>query len=166
MVSMQSALPAVGRASWTQVLLAGLAIGTLDLLFACGFWGIGYGVPPIRILHSIAAGVLGPAARESGLAGAALGAACHYFIATCMATAYWLAALRMPALQQRPLVYGVAYGLVLYAFMAWVLVPLSNAPAGKSMPIAWTLSSVAMHALIGVLCAWFARSALRGRQQP
>ena len=163
MVSMDPALLRTSRSAWTRVLLAGLAIGTLDLLFACSYWGVGYDVPPIRILHSVAAGVLGPQARESGLAGAALGAACHYFIATCMAAAYWLAASRMPRLSKRPTAYGLAYGLVLYAFMTWVVVPLSNAPHGQAMPLAWTLSSVAMHALIGVLCAWFARAALRGR---
>ena len=66
-------------------------------------------------------------------------------------------------LSQRPLLYGAAYGLLLYAVMTWVVVPLSNAPQGKPMPLAWTLSSIAMHALIGVLCAWIARIGLRGR---
>jgi hypothetical protein len=146
------------------VLLAGLAVGTLDLLFACGYWGLGYGVPPTRILHSIAAGVLGAAAYQAGAAGAVLGAACHYFIATCMAGAYVLVAAREPRLLRRPVACGLAYGLLLYAAMTFVVVPLSNAPDGKSLPLSWTLSSIAMHALIGVLCAWFAPAVLRARQ--
>lgn len=163
MVSIEPALPHSSRLPWPLVLRAGLVVGTLDLIFACSYWGIGHDVPPIRVLHSVASGVLGAAARESGLPGAALGVACHYFIAICMAAAYWLAAARMPKLWQRPTPYGLAYGLVLYVFMTWVVVPLSNAPQGKSYGLAWTLSSIAMHALIGLLCAWFARSGLRGR---
>jgi len=164
MVSLPSAFPGSRRAGWTTaILVAGVAVGTLDLVFACSFWGLGYGVPPVRILHSIAAGVLGPAASESGWPGAALGVACHYFIATCMAAAYALAAIGMPRLVQRPIAFGLAYGLALYAFMTWVVVPLSNAPPARAMPLAWTLSSIAMHALIGVLCAGLARIGLRGR---
>lgn len=163
MASMPSALALRDSRRWTCVLLAGLAIGSLDLVFACTFWGAGYGVPPIRILHGVAGGVLGPAARDSGLPGAALGAACHYFIATCMVGAYWLAARRLSRLARHPTGYGLAYGLGLYAFMTWVVVPLSNAPEGRAMPVAWTLSSIAVHALIGVLCARFARAGMRGR---
>jgi hypothetical protein len=158
MVSMQS--PAASRAGvpfWRGILLAGLAIGTLDLVFASAYWALGHDVPPIRILHGIAAGLLGAQARHSGAAGALLGVACHYVIATCMVGAYFIASVRMPVLRQRVLAWGAAYGALLYVLMTWVVVPLSNAPRGAAMPLAWTLSSIAMHVLIGVLCAWFAR---------
>jgi hypothetical protein len=160
MVSIAPPLPPGSRTPrW--ILLAGAAIGSLDLAFAFAFWGLGYGVAPTRILHSIAAGVQGADAFQGGAASATLGMACHYFIATCMVAAYVLASRRMPMLLQRPLACGLAYGLALYAFMSWIVVPLSNAPEGGRMPLAWTLSSVAVHALIGVLCAATARRALR-----
>ena len=52
------------RSPWTTVLLGGLVMGTLDLLFACTFWGVLRDVAPERILQSIAAGVQGTAAFE------------------------------------------------------------------------------------------------------
>lgn len=160
MVSIAPPLP-TGSRTTRWILLAGAAIGSLDLLFACGFWGLGYGVAPTRILHSIAAGIQGGDAFQGGAASAALGVACHYFIATCMVAAFVLASRRLRVLRQRPLACGLAYGLALYALMTWVVVPLSNAPEGGRLPLAWTLSSVAVHALIGVLCAAAARHALR-----
>lgn len=160
MVSIAPPLPTGARpARW--ILVAGAAIGSLDLVFACAYWGLGYGVAPTRILHSIAAGIQGADAFRGGAASAALGVACHYFIATCMAAVFVLASRRLRLLRQRPLACGLAYGLALYAVMTWVVVPLSNAPGGGRMPLAWTLSSVAMHALIGVLCAATARQVLR-----
>jgi hypothetical protein len=60
--------------SWQSIVLGGLAFGTLDLLFACTFWGALRDVAPDRILQSIAAGVQGKAAFEGGAGSAMLGA--------------------------------------------------------------------------------------------
>ncbi|QSX79801.1 hypothetical protein [Agrilutibacter solisilvae] len=163
MASIHPPLTSAPPRAWWPVLLAGVVVGTLDLVFVFTFWGVGWDVAPTRILHSIAAGIQGAAAHQGGTASAALGAACHYFIATCMAAAWWLASGRWALLRQRPLACGLAYGLLLYGFMTWVVVPLSNAPPGGRMPLAWTLSSIAMHALIGVICASLATPGRRGR---
>ncbi|MET0400246.1 MAG: hypothetical protein ABW277_25880 [Longimicrobiaceae bacterium] len=48
------------------VLLGTLAVGVLDLLDPLVFFGA-RGVPPVRILHSIASGLLGRAAFAGGL---------------------------------------------------------------------------------------------------
>jgi hypothetical protein len=44
-----------------------LTVGTLDLLDAFLFFGVIWGLSPLRILHSIASGLLGRAASEDGL---------------------------------------------------------------------------------------------------
>jgi hypothetical protein len=49
-----------------------LVVGALDAIDAVVFFGL-RGVTPIRIAHSIAAGLLGRAAFQGGLATAALG---------------------------------------------------------------------------------------------
>ena len=69
------------------MLLGGLCAGTLDILFATGFWAL-RGVAPQRILQSVAAGVLGKASFGGGAASAALGLGLHYLIAIAMASAY------------------------------------------------------------------------------
>ena len=149
------------RSPWTTVLLGGLVMGTLDLLFACAFWGLLRDVAPERILQSIAAGVQGKAAFEGGSGSAMLGAACHYFIATMMVLAYFVASGRVSGLIEHPVRYGLVYGLVLYGAMTYVVVPLSNAPQPTKVYLPWMLASIIMHAVFGVICAWFARRARR-----
>jgi len=56
------------------------------------------------------------------------------------------------------------YGLALYAFMNFLVVPLSASPRGGSLPMSWTVCSViAQVVLVGWPCAWFARRGWDGR---
>lgn len=141
-----------------RILGGGLAIGTLDLLFACGFWAL-HGVAPIRIAQSIASGLQGDAAYDGGGASAALGIVLHYLIATLFVLAYWLAGRRMRRLFLQPVRFGLLYGAALYLAMNFVVLPLSAAGAPSFANTPWVLASIAMHLLIGVLCARFARRA-------
>lgn len=148
---------ATHRFSPPQLVIAGgLLAGALDLLYAFVFWGM-KDVPPIRILHAIASGWVGKPA-------AALGAVSHFLIAVAMAFAYYLVARQVPALTRRPWLLGSAYGVFLYFFMQWVVLPLSAAgPGGPTPPLVmWT--GLAAHAfLVGVPIALFVRAALRVR---
>lgn len=147
------------------ICLGGLAIGTLDLLFASGFWAM-RGVAPIRIAQSIAAGLQGDAAFDGGGASATLGVVLHYFIATGFVLGYWLAGRRMPGLLRQPVRYGLPYGGALYLAMNFVVLPLSAAGMPSFSNVPWVLASIAMHLLIGVLCARFARRASARRPGP
>jgi hypothetical protein len=139
------------------VLTGGLVAGALDILYACVFWGVRRGVPARRIFQSVAAGVLGKAAFDGGLHTAALGLALHFFIAISMAVAYYIVARRWPLLWRRPWLCGAVYGLFLYAFMNYVVVPLSRA-GGGGKDVLWITLSVLVHmALVGIPCALFAR---------
>lgn len=147
---------------WFLVLTGGLVAGALDILYAIIFWAIKSGVPPQRILQRVASGLLGEASLTGGWATAALGLVCHFFIAISMAVTYYLVARRWRALWERPLPYGAAYGLLLYAIMNYVVVPLSAAGPGSKDPV-WVGMSIAVHALlIGIPCAVFARRAIIG----
>ena len=119
------------------------------------------GVSPGRIFQSVAAGLLGDASFEGGAATAALGLGLHFLIATTMSATYYVVARRQPLLWQRPVACGVAYGLLLYAIMNYVVVPLSAAGRGSKDPL-WIGLSVVVHAfLIGVPIALFTRRAVR-----
>ena len=145
--------------AWRFVLAGGLVAGTLDIVYACAFWWLKRGVPPTRILQSVAAGLLGEASFSGAGAAAALGLALHYFIATSMSVTYCLVSQRWTALRQKPWLYGAAYGLLLYIIMNYVVVPLSAARSGSTDPL-WVWCSVAVHMLlIGVPIALFARRA-------
>lgn len=78
-----------------------------------------------------------------------------------MSAAYYLVARRWPVLWQRPLLFGAAYGLLLYGLMNHVVVPLSAAGPGSKDPL-WIALSIAVHVLlIGIPIALFSRRALR-----
>ncbi|HEX8252910.1 MAG TPA: hypothetical protein VF846_07180 [Thermoanaerobaculia bacterium] len=140
-------------------LLAGTAfVGTVDILYAIGFWAF-RGVPPIAILQSISAGLLGRAAFSGGSGTAILGLALHYFIALAIVVVYWLAGRRIDVLFRRYILFGALYGLAVYGVMNYVVLPLSAAGKTAYNP-AWVICSVIVHVvLIGIPAAVFARQA-------
>jgi uncharacterized membrane protein YagU involved in acid resistance len=145
------------RAAW--IVAGALAIGTIDAAYAIIFWGM-RGVAPIRIFQSIAAGLLGRnAAMSGGLRTEALGLALHYFISLGIVVVYWIASRSLPLLTQRPILCGAIYGVLVYLFMNYVVIPLSATSRSRFL-LSWVVCSVIVHAfLIGVPAALFARKA-------
>jgi hypothetical protein len=151
-----------------RVALGGLAAGTLDLIYICSLYA-SKGVGPVRILQSIAAGWLGgDAAVAGGSASALLGLLSHFGIALAMAYVYYAVSRRWKILVERPLRYGALYGLLLYAVMTYVVVPLSAAGGPQAPAWQWiNLAHIAAHVLlVGVPCALAARLALRATPGP
>ena len=118
-----------------RVLFATVVVGVVDLGDAVLFWWLRFGTPPIRIFQSIAAGLLGKeAARAGGWGTAALGIALHFVIAFGAVGTYALVARKIPALLRHPWVLGPLYGLLVYAVMTFVVLPLSAAGGGGALP--------------------------------
>jgi len=113
------------------------------------------------MLQSVAAGLLGEASFEGGGATAALGLVLHYLIAVSMSVVYYLAARRWPLLRRRAVPCGAAYGLLLYAVMNYVVVPLSAAGPGSKDALWIALSIAARVFLVGIPIALFTRHAER-----
>ncbi len=145
------------HAAW--IISGGLLIGTLDAIYAIVFWGM-RGAAPIRIFQSIAAGLLGrDAALRGGIRTEALGLGLHYFIALAIVVVYFVASRFWPALLQRPIIYSAMYGILVYIFMNYIVIPLSATSRGPFL-LSWVVCSVIVHAfLIGVPAALFARKA-------
>lgn len=110
------------RACWVATGIATLVAGTLDILSAFVFAGIS-GVGPVDVLKFVASGPFGDGARE-GNGGAFVGLLVHFGIMACMAGAYMAVAQRVPALLRHPVLAGLAYGLLLWLVMYWVVKPL------------------------------------------
>jgi uncharacterized membrane protein YagU involved in acid resistance len=140
------------RPAWARIALGGLVIGTLDLLFAWGFW-VSKGATFVGILQSIAAGWYGKASHSMGATSAWVGALSHYAIAIAFVAAYWLAAQRLPALLKRPVLFGAVYGLLLYVVMNFIVLPLSAAGMPKFDNVPWVASSILAHMVFGLLSA-------------
>lgn len=149
------------------LLIGTLIVGVLDILDAFIFFGL-RGAGPIGILQSIASGVLGRAAYQGGMRTAALGLLLHFVIAFGVVATYLAATRLIPALNRRPWVYGMLYGLVVYAVMNLVVVPLSAAAlgAGPTLP-AVRVNGVLIHMFgVGLPAALVAARAARGGVRP
>jgi hypothetical protein len=118
------------------ILLGGLVAGALDIIYAFIVYGpLSYGLTPVQVLQSVAAGLVGRAAsRAGGMDTALLGLAAHFAIATIMAAVFVLAASRIGALTRKAILWGFLFGLVLYVVMNYIVVPLSAAGAGGHFP--------------------------------
>ena len=105
-------------------LWAGALTGTLDLTAASiqGYWN---GRMPERVLQTIASGWLGRSSYAGGAATAVLGLVTHFFIATVAAAVYWATSRRYPQLVRHAWRWGASYGLVVYAVMYEIVMPLS-----------------------------------------
>ena len=131
------------------VLIGGLVAGALDLLGAFISSWLRAGTSPVRVMQSIAAGVLGAAARTGGARSAALGVLLHFVIATIWTAVYYAASRRLRLLSRQPTVCGGVYGVVVYLFMNFVVIPLSAVPRGNAAP---PLSARLVGAGIIVVC--------------
>jgi hypothetical protein len=117
----------------SAILKGGFVGGLLDILYAFIVYGVPpFGLTPIGVLHSVAAGWMGrDASNAGGLPTALLGLVTHFAIATCMAAVFVQAARRWPGLIARPVLWGLIYGFGLYVAMNYVVAPLSAAhPSG------------------------------------
>ena len=139
------------------ILFGGLAIGTTDILWAIVMNGL-KGRSAVWVLQSVAGGLLGPATFDGGLRTALLGMVCHYTIATCWFTAFYLASRRWPVLVRRPWVTGPLYGIFVYVMMYQVVLPLSAYHTQGIKPGIELVKGLIIHIFgVGVLAAFVAR---------
>jgi uncharacterized membrane protein YagU involved in acid resistance len=118
----------MARRSITKTsLLAGLVAGTLDILDAIIFYRLRSHVPAIRILQSVASGLLGRGAFTGGMPTAAIGLAIHFCIATFWAALFILIARSIPAMRRYAAASGLIYGLIVYAVMNYLVLPQTHA---------------------------------------
>ena len=140
-----------------------LAVGTVDILDAV-IMTLVRGGDPFRMLQGIASGLLGKASFEGGTATMLLGLGCHYFIAFAVVTTYVVASRRFAVLTRRWVGCGIAYGLGVWAFMNFVVIPLSAIGHLPAFTLVGVTNQLLIHAFgVGLLTAWFAQSVV-GRQ--
>jgi hypothetical protein len=147
------------------ILLGGLTVGALDILDAFIFFGL-RGVAPQRILHSVAAGLLGrEAAIAGGLKTALLGLVLHFTIATGVVAAYYLVSKALSFLVRYPIICGLLYGLVVFYLMQLVVLPLSATSGKAGLPTgAPLINGLLIHALgVGLPAALFTAKSRTGR---
>ena len=111
--------------NFQPILWGGLIAGTLDICAAFLTAWLRAGVSPIGVLQFVASGALGPAAFRGGVKTALIGLALHFLIATIWTVIFYLASRRWLFLIERPIQFGLLYGIAVYLIMTFVVVPLS-----------------------------------------
>ncbi|MEP6995312.1 MAG: hypothetical protein ABI968_12370 [Acidobacteriota bacterium] len=126
------------------ILTGGIIAGICDITFAFIFYGI-YGSTPVRILQTVASGLLGKRSFEGGSATAALGAVFQLVIPTVAAAVYYVLTRIAPALRRHAVVSGILFGVVVYVVMTWVVLPLSAIPFTPSHSLEMVGPAVVAH---------------------
>lgn len=135
--------PGGGRA----IVWAGLTCGAMDISAALVVYGLVYGVPPVHLLHGIAAGLLGREAFRGGAATAVLGLVCQFVIAFGAAAVYFALSRKITFLLRQAAISGVLYGVAVYFFMQLVVVRYS---AAVKYPFQWKLTIIGI--VIHIFC--------------
>ena len=112
--------------NFQPIFLGGLIAGTLDLTAACVYSWLRSSVSPIRVFQFIASGVLGTDSFTGGAKTAVLGVALYFVIATVATAVFYFASRGWFFLIEHPVVAGLLYGIPVYAFMNFVVLPLSQ----------------------------------------
>src|ERR1700751_1430699 len=116
----------------------GLLAGLLDGTDAILYFGLLSGVSADRIFRYIASGLIGiHAAVNLGPFAVILGLILHFTIAVGPPAVYYIAALKFSFLIRPPFLSGTVFGLGLYFFMNYIVVPLSDVPKQPLRDFSW-----------------------------
>ena len=141
------------------IAIATAVSGTLDILFAM-ILTVFFGREIGNMLRYVGSGPF-PAAMDMGTGGAILGLLVHFVLMAIMAAVLMLFVRQRPRLLDKPVILGVMYGLITYAVMNLIVVPLRfDAPLPPSaLSIATQL--FAHIVLVGIPMALIAARTLR-----
>jgi len=146
------------RNAWLAILYGGFVAGTIDIFAPV----LIYWINPLGVLRFIAGGLVGrPAAKAMGLQAAALGLALQWLMALIIAAIFVYAATRIPALLRRWIAAGIAYGVVVFFVMNYVVRPLSMHRDFPQMDLYGFITNMVAMWLFGLIIAWFAQRCLR-----
>ncbi len=137
------------------ILLAGVIAGTIDIGAAALINAASIAV----ILKAIASGILGKPSFEQGIEAESLGLFLQWAMSILIAAIFVITASRVNILKRQWLAAGLAYGVVVFFVMNYVVVPLSAIGRIPHFTALRFLANLLAMLLFGVIIAFFARSA-------
>jgi hypothetical protein len=135
--------------------------GTLDILFAI-ILTIAFGRHIPDMLRFVATGPF-PSAVNMGVPGAVLGLVVHFTLMAIMAIGLMLLVRWKPERRETPLRTGIAYGVVTYFIMNWLVVPLRFGTPLPPKPLSIATQAFAHIVLVGIPMAYVAARYLKPR---
>jgi hypothetical protein len=138
------------------IFLAGAAAGVLDITAAFVTSSL-HGYTPLKVLQGIASGALGSKSFEGGWSSGFLGILIHFLIAFSTAAVFYIASRKVVWMRRRPISSGALYGVAVYVFMYWMVVPLS-AIGWQKYSIDSTIRAIVIHIVcVGLPIAFIVR---------
>jgi hypothetical protein len=144
------------------ILLGGVTAGSIDLGSAYLINGGGVG----SILQTIAGGLLAERALSGGATTAALGAFLQEFMGVLIAAIYVLGCRFLPALARRWVISSLAYGVVIFLVMNYVVLPLCAWRYWPHFSVRTFSENLAAMLLFGLIVGYFAQRAESHRLDP
>lgn len=141
------------RSIVTAIVLGGVVAATLDIGAAMLISGAS--LP--AILQFISSGLLGKAAFSGGAATVVLGAALQELMGLIIAAVFVSASLALPWLRRRWVTAGLAYGVLIYLVMNYVVMPLSAVGRVPQFSVEGLVKNGLAMLAFGLVVAWFAR---------
>jgi uncharacterized membrane protein YagU involved in acid resistance len=150
------------RSMATATLLGGILAGTVDIGSAC----LINGASPAVILRAIASGLMGKSASAGGLPIAGLGLVLQWAMSILIAAIFVAASRLLPVLRRRWIESGLAYGVVVFFVMNYVVLPLSAIGHAPRFRLAHFSEDMVAMLLFGLIVAYFASRAEQGIPAP
>ena len=134
------------------ILLGGVIAGTLDI----GAASLINSARPTRILQVIASGLLGKSALADNST-MELGLVLQWAMSIIIASIFVVAVQWTPVLRRHWLKAGLAYGVVIFLVMNYVVLPLSALGHPPRFRLVHSMEDIVAMLLFGLIVAFFAR---------
>jgi len=148
------------------IIKAWLIAGTLDILSAITHYSLKTGKNPFKVLSFVAGGIFGKESFTGGAAMAVAGLFFHYLIAFIWTIFFFLIYPRINSLIKSTVVVGLLYGIFVWAFMNFIVVPMSALPPSKfnisNAVIAMLIIMFAVGLPISIIVSKFYRQKIKG----
>ncbi len=132
---------------------AGVLAGTIDIGAASAI----NAAAPDRVLRAVASGLLGRAAGHGGPWVPILGLFLQWAMSIAIAGVFLACAARAPILLRRWILAGIAYGIVVFFVMNYVVVPLSAAAFKVHFSPRSFAENMAAMLIFGLIVAYVAK---------
>jgi uncharacterized membrane protein YagU involved in acid resistance len=148
---------ALSRTDVRAILTAGFVAGTIDIGAACVINSVG----PVLILKAIAGGILGAASFRGGAVVALFGLVLQWLMSWIIAAVYLVAAANLPIVRRSWILSGLAYGVVVFVVMSYVVMPLSAVGHAPIFSVTRFIGNLLAMFLFGLIISYAASRASR-----
>ena len=133
--------------SLKTIFWAGLVSGILDAMAACIVFYLAKGFNPGQVMQYIASGCFGMTAFSGGITMISIGFILHFVIAFAIAAVYFMIFPYMKIMRTQPVISGLLLGVIAWAFMNLLVIPLSLAPK-EPFNLAAAIVSIVWHMVL------------------